>query len=62
MLGVKGPLGLIHIGRGMGRAMQCKQMGPVVVNGSIHTTHKQHQRKNIAICVRVASRRVARLV
>ncbi len=32
------------------------QMGPVDVNGSIHTARKQHQRKNITICARVASR------
>ncbi len=31
-------------------------MGPVVVNGSIYTARKQHQRKNVPICVRVASR------
>ena len=29
---------------------QRKQMGPVDVNGSIHTAHKQHQRKNGPIC------------
>ncbi len=38
------------------RAMQCKQMGPVVINGSVHTARKQHQRICIRICVRVASR------
>ncbi len=31
-------------------------MGPVVVNRSVHTAHKQHQRKNIPICVHIASR------
>ncbi len=30
-------------------------MGPVVVNGSVHTARKQDERKNIPICVRVAS-------
>ncbi len=33
-----------------------KHMGPVVINGSIHTACKQHQRKNVPICMRVASR------
>ena len=27
--------------------MQCKQMGPVVINGSVHTACKQHQRKKM---------------
>ena len=36
--------------------MQCKQMGPVVINGSVHTECKQHQRNCIRICVRVTSR------
>ena len=31
-------------------------MGPVDVNGSVHTARRQHQRKNVPICVRVASR------
>ena len=31
-------------------------MGPVFVNGSIHSASKQHQRKNVPICVRIASR------
>ncbi len=31
-------------------------MGLVDVNGGVHTAHKQHQRKNIRICVRIASR------
>ncbi len=31
--------------------MQCKQMGPVVVNGSVHTARKLHQRKNILMCI-----------
>ena len=31
-------------------------MEPIDVNGSVHTARKQHQRKNITICVRVASR------
>ncbi len=31
-------------------------MGPVVVNRSVHTASKQHQRKNIPIGVRIASR------
>ena len=34
---------------------QRKQMAPVDVNGSVHTARKQHQRKNVPICVRVAS-------
>ncbi len=46
--------GLIHTGRGTRCAMRCKQMGPVDVNG--HTARKQHQRKNVRICARVASR------
>ncbi len=33
-----------------------KQMGPVDVNGGIHTARKQHQRKNVEICARVVSR------
>ncbi len=37
-------------------AMQCEQMGPVVINGSICTACEQHQRKNVLICVRVAWR------
>ena len=28
-------------------------MGPVVVNGIVPTAGKQHQRKNIPICVRI---------
>ncbi len=32
--------------------MQPKQTGPVVINGSVHTARKQHQRKNVLICVR----------
>ena len=39
----------------MRRVTQRKQMTPIVVNGSIHTAYKQHQRKNVPICVRVAS-------
>ena len=30
-------------------------MGPVDVNGGVHTARKQHQRKNIPICTHVAS-------
>ena len=26
-------------------------MGPIVINGSVHTAHKQDQRKNVPICV-----------
>ncbi len=37
------------------RARQRKQMRPVVINGSVHTAHKQHQRKNIPICMPKAS-------
>ncbi len=29
------------------------QMGPVDVNGGVRTARKQHQRKNVLICVRV---------
>ncbi len=39
----------------MRRTMQRKQMGPVVVNGSVHTAGKQHQRICVPICMRVAS-------
>ena len=42
--------GPIHTGHGIPRATRCKQMGPVDVNGGVHTTRKQHQRKNIRIC------------
>ncbi len=38
-----------------GGATRCKQMGPVDVNGGVHTARKQHQRKNIRICACVAS-------
>ncbi len=37
-------------------ATQRKQMGPVDVNGGVHTACKQHQRINVRICVRIASR------
>ena len=30
---------------------RCKQMGPIDVNGGVHTAGKQHQRKNVPICV-----------
>ncbi len=33
-----------------------KEMGPIDVNAGVPTAHKQQQRKNIPICVRVASR------
>ena len=42
------PWGPIHTGCGMQR----KQIGPVDVNGGVHTTRKQHQRKNVPICTR----------
>ncbi len=42
--------GPIHTGR------DAKEMEPIDVNGSVHTARKQHQRKNVPICVRVASR------
>ncbi len=42
--------------RGMRCAMRPKQMGPIDVNGGVHTARKQHQRKNVPICARVASR------
>ena len=48
--------GPIHTGRGTRRAMPRKQMGSVNVNGGVHTARKQHQRKNIRICVCIASR------
>ena len=48
--------GPIHTGRETQRAMRCKQMGTVDVNGGVHTACKQHQRKNIRICMHVASR------
>ncbi len=38
----------------MQRAMRRKQMGPIVINGSIHTARKHYQRKNIPICLCVA--------
>ncbi len=48
--------GPVHTGRGMRHAMRCKQIWPVDVNGGVYTAGKQHQRKNIGICVRLASR------
>ncbi len=33
----------------MRRTTQRKQMGSVVVNGSVHTVRKQHQRKNVPL-------------
>ncbi len=48
--------GPIHTGRGTRCATWCKQMGPVDVNGGVHTARKQYQRKNIWICAHVASR------
>ncbi len=30
-----------------------KEMEPIGVNGSVHTARKQHQRKNVPLCVRV---------
>ena len=48
-------VGPIHTGgHGMQRSMRHKQMGPVDVNGGVHTARKQHQRKNIRICTRIA--------
>ena len=38
-------LGPIHTGRAAQGEMQRKQIGPVVVNGSVHTARKHHQRK-----------------
>ncbi len=49
-------LGPIHTGRGMRRAVRRKQMGPVDTNGGVYTARKKHQRKNVGICARVASR------
>ncbi len=37
----------------MRRATRHEQMGPVDVNGGVHTARKQHQRKNVPICARV---------
>ncbi len=54
--GVFQPSGPIHTGCGTPSAMRRKQMGPVDVNGDVHTACKQYQRKNIPICARVASR------
>ncbi len=48
--------GPIHTGRGTRRTTRRKQMGPVDVNGGVHTARKQHQRKNIPICTCVMSR------
>ncbi len=48
--------GPIHAGRGTWSAMPCEQMGPIDMNGGVHTARKQHQRKNVPICARVASR------
>ncbi len=50
----KGPF--TQDGRETRRVTQCKQMGPIVVNGSVHTVRRQHQRKNIPICMRLALR------
>ena len=36
-------------------------MGPVIINGSVHTARKQHQRKNTPICTCVASRILCKL-
>ncbi len=44
--------GPIRTGRGTRRTTQRKQMGPVDVNGGVHTACKQHQRKNIPIWAR----------
>ena len=49
---VASSLGLIDTGR----ARVTPAMGPVLVNGSVDTAHKQHQRRNVPICVRVTSR------
>ncbi len=46
----------IHTGRRTQRTRKCEQMEPVDVNGGVHTARKQHQRKNVQICVHVASR------
>ncbi len=39
----------VHAGR------KHKQIAPTVVNGSVHTGHKQHQRIGTQICVLVSS-------
>ena len=54
LIGV-GVIGLIDTGRATRRTTQCKQMGPVVLNGIVHTARKQHQRICGPICVRIAS-------
>ncbi len=43
-------LGLIHTGRA-----RRKQMEPAVMDGSVHTARKQHQKICVRICVPVAS-------
>ncbi len=50
--------GPIHIGRGTRRLARRNQMGPVDVNGSVHTARKQHQRKYILICAHCVPRPV----
>ncbi len=56
-LGIKTSLvtGPIHTGRRTRCSTRCKEMGPINVNGGVHTARKQHQRKNVRICVRIAS-------
>ena len=44
-------IGPIHTGRGTRHATQRKQMGPIDVNGGVHTACKQHQK----ICVRICA-------
>ena len=48
--------GPIHTGSGTRCTRRRKQMGPVDVNGGVHTACKQHQRKIIQIYAWVASR------
>ncbi len=48
-------LGLIHTGCATRCARQCKQMKPAVMNGGVHTEHKQHHRICVRICVLASS-------
>ena len=47
--------GSINATQAARRDAQRKQMGPVVINGSVHTAHKQHQRICVRICLCLAS-------
>ncbi len=45
------PLGPVHTGRGAPRNKHLQIMEHIVVNGSVHTACKQHQRVCLQICV-----------